>query len=155
MSADPRVWYDTREGEGRPIQLGAKGLYSDWDEHFGSAGEIIKWEIRPEWVSSIHSEMNDYFRLLERNGSWYRKTWFFDDDGRIEGYMILGWEDAPPTHDKANEFSAWAQKNHPAEWAYLRPSGSLDPTGDRAERTRALLVKWRSSAGLRPLDVIP
>ena len=151
LSDDPRVWYGERQGDGRPWNLHGQGMWSDWDTHFQSAGEILKWETGPNQVASIHSEMNDYFRLLDRNGSWYRKTWFFDNAGRIEGYMISDWEDAPPTHDSGDDFRAWASEAYPDEWAYLRPEGQLDPSGDRAARTRVLLVAWRQVAGLTDL----
>jgi hypothetical protein len=148
LGSDPRFWYDSREGVGDPMQVEEGGRWAAWDAEFRSAGEIIQWEVDSDWVASIHSEMNDYFRLIERNGAWYRKTWFFGPDGKIEGAMISGWEDAPRTKDMGDEFAKWAAATRPAEWDYLRPGGSLDPTDDRAERTRKLLNTWRKDVGL-------
>lgn len=153
VNDDPRMWYNAREGEGIPLTLTtAEGSYAEWDREFRSEGEILEWEVGPDWVAAIHSEMNDYFRLLERTGSWYKRTWFFDEQGRITGSMISGWEGAPPTTDRFDEFETWAQSNHPEEWDYLRPGGRLDPTGDRAARTRVLLVAWRREVGLPSID---
>lgn len=151
LGENPRVWYDSREGAGDPLTLEGGGRWAAWDSEFRSQGEILKWEVGPDWVSSIHSEMNDYFRLIERNGAWYRKTWFFGPDGKIEGTMISGWEDAPPTTDMGREFAYWAEATRPQEWEYLRPGGSLDPTDDRAKRTRKLLNTWRKDVGLARL----
>ena len=119
LVADPRVWYEAREGPGRPWDIGKPGLWSEWDTHFRSSGEILRWETGDTWVASIHSEMNDYFRLLDRNGSWYRKTWFFNDEDKIEGYMISAWEEAPETKDRSEEFAAWAQENDAQEWVFF------------------------------------
>ena len=51
-----------------------------------------------------------------------------------------------------DEFEAWALANDPEEWESLRPGGRLDPTGDRAPRTRALANRWRASVGLPPIE---
>ncbi len=152
LGDDPRVWFESREGPGRPLDPEGKDLYREWDLYFRSKGEDLRWETAPDSVSVIRSEMNDYFRLIERNGSWYRMTYFFDERGRIEGYMVSGCDDAPVTVDRFKEFEAWAIATHPEEWEYLRPGGRLDPTGDRALRTRGLLNEWRRSIGLAPID---
>ena len=57
-----------------------------------------------------------------------------------------------PSVSRFEEIRAWAEQEHPEEWAYLRPGGLLDPTGDRAERTRALLNVWRAEVGLEPIE---
>ena len=46
------------------------------------------------------------------------------------------------------EFRAWAAVHDPAELDYLMPKEKLDPTGDRAERWKTLLLRWREDAGL-------
>ena len=149
---DPRVWFDTREGAGAPLNLEGKGPWRAWDEHFRSQGMDIRWSSGPDFVSVVRSETNDYFRLIESAGTQYRITYFFDDQGLIEGYMVSPWEDAPPRVDRAAEFIAWAKANAPEEWAYLRPDDRIDPTGDRPERTRALANQWRRSVGLAPIE---
>jgi len=155
LSDDPRVWYDAREGDGRPLKLGA-GLYKAWDEHFNGRSEAGPWTVEGNRVWAVADETNDYFRLLERqDGSRYRITYYFDEDGRIEGYMISAADPgrpSPPRKDRFAEFESWARAEHPEEWEYLRPGGKLDPTGDRAPRTRLLLEEWRKQAGLPLLD---
>lgn len=155
LSDDPRVWYDSREGEGFPVKLGA-GRYKNWDEHFNSHGELGSWIVEDQMVWSVVEEMNDYFRLLERKDMpRYRITYFFDDTGRIEGYMISAaypGQPSAPSNDRFDEFEAWARLRHSEEWEYLRPGGKLDPTGDRAPRTRRLLEMWRAEIGLPPFE---
>lgn len=155
LSDDPRVWYEKHEGPGDPLKLGA-GRYAVWDKHFNGRSELGSWTVDGNSVWAVAEETNDYFRLLEREDiSRYRITYFFDGEGRIEGYLISAAEPdtpSPPRNDRFEEFEAWARANHPEEWDYLRPGGKLDPTGDRAPRTRLLLEAWRREVGLPPLD---
>ena len=55
------------------------------------------------------------------------------------------------TPGREEEFQAWARAHEPDEYAYLRPNGRIDPSGDRAPRTRALLLRWREAIGLPEL----
>ena len=155
LSDDPRVWYDGREGEGHPVKLG-EGRWKVWDDHFNSTGEVGPWTVDGDTVWAVADETNDYFHLLERRDTpRYRISYFFDEAGKIEGYMISAAEpDAParPRQDRFEEFETWAIAHHPEEWRYLRPGGELDPTGDRASRTRRLLEMWRAEVGLPPLN---
>ena len=155
LSSDPRVWYEKREGEGFPVKMGA-GRYKAWDDHFRSEGDIAPWTAEGRTVWAIATEMNDYYRLIEREDeSRYRITYFFDDAGTIEGYMIsdpYAGEPSAPSVSRIDEIEAWALANDPDEWEYLRPGGSLDPTGDRAPRTRVLINKWRQEVGLEPIE---
>ncbi len=155
MSDDPRVWWEQKEGEGALWTLGS-GRWKAWDEHFNSEGDLGPWQWSGDEVYAIVTEWNDYFELIEREDqSRYRLTYYFNDDGLISGYMI---SDVDPAHpdpssvDRSDEIEAWAIANDPDEWAYLRPDGKLDPTGDRPERTRALINQWRKSVGLEPIE---
>jgi hypothetical protein len=155
LTRDPRVWYGQREGPGSPWTLGA-GRWKPWDDHFKGHSDLGRWQVDGRTVWAVATETNDYFRLTERTDiSRYRITYFLDDAGLIEGYMISDADPdkpGPPSDSRADEFVAWAEANHPDEWAYLRPGGKLDPTGDRAPRTRALLLQWRETVGLPPLE---
>jgi hypothetical protein len=108
-------------------------------------------------VWAIASESNDYYRLTERKDTpTYRITYYFDDEGLIEGYLISDAhpeKPSPPKQSREEEFEKWAAETYPDEWHYLRPEGKLDPSEDRAERTRALLVEWRAAVGLPPLPI--
>jgi len=155
LAPDPRVWYDAHEGEGSPWSLGG-GRWKTWDTHFRSKSELGPWHVEGDRVWAVAEEWNEYFALIERTDTpRYRITYFMTPDGKIGGYMISAADpDAPdtPSRDRGDEFAAWAEANHPDEWAYLRPGGSLDPTGDRAERTRALANQWRATVGLAPIN---
>jgi len=155
LTEDPRVWYEKRDGEGLHWTLGA-GRYKVWDEHFNSVSDLGPWHVQGLTVWAVTTETNDYYRLIERRGvSRYRVSYFFNDHGRIEGYMI---SDAAPDHptppapSRADEFAAWAKQDHAQEWEYLRPGDRLDPTGDRAQRTRAQANLWRIEVGLPPIE---
>jgi len=149
MSDDPRRWWEQREGDGAPWTIGGRGRWADWDEHFRSRGEPVRWSIEGDAVTLIVRESNDYYELTERGPQLTRYVYYLDDDGRIGGLLISGdVEGAVRDPGRADEFTAWLKAEHPDEYDYLRPGGEIDPTGDRAERTRAMLERWRASAGL-------
>jgi hypothetical protein len=96
-------------------------------------------------------ETNEYFELTERGGGVWRATYYCDPSGKIAGMMVSSVPGLPPKEprsDRGDEFKAWAREHHAQEAEYLMPGGSLDPTGDRAPRMRALLNRWGDSAGL-------
>ena len=150
LSDDPRVWYGEREGAGSPWRLGG-GRWKAWDEHFNSTSEELSVEATEREVSIVFLENNDYYRLTERGPSPVRLTWFLDAAGRIEGYLVSSVKRDGPSTSRYDEFEAWAQEHAPGELEYLVPNGSIDPTGDRAPRFRALLERWRRAAGLPTL----
>ena len=155
LGDDPRVWYDAYAGEGAPWKLGA-GRWKTWDTHFNGESKFGPWYVEDDRVWAVVEEMNDYFRLIERRDMpRYRITYFNEDNGKIAGYMISAADvDSPgtPMVSRYDEFEAWALANAPQEWEYLRLGGHLDPTGDRAPRTRALANRWRASVGLPPIE---
>ena len=155
LTMDPHVWYEQRDGPGMPWTLGA-GRWKPWDDHFNGHSDLGPWQVDGQTVWAVATETNDYFQLTERTDvARYRITYFFTESGLIEGYMISGADPdnpGPPQASRVDEFIAWAKANHPQEWAYLRPGGKLDPTGDRAPRTRVLLVQWREAVGLPPIE---
>ena len=152
LTGDPRVWYGSREGEGYPWKLRA-GRWKTWDSHFNGVSEQqgpLQTEGDRVWADFF--ETNDYFRLIGRRGGYFRQTWFFASNGKIEGYMISAVPGAPESPaGRGDEFTAWARENAAEELEYLRPEGKIDPTGDRAARTGALLERWRQAIG-EPLD---
>lgn len=144
----PRVWYDGREGEGFPWTLGG-GRWKKWDHHFNGVSEpqVPPPGRRRQGVGRFFYEINDYFRLTGRSGGYFRKTWFFEGD-KIEGYMISAVPDArAATKGRFDEFEGWARQHALEELDYLLPGGRIDPTGDRPERFRALLERWRETIG--------
>ncbi|MHC5212553.1 MAG: hypothetical protein ACYTG2_17710 [Planctomycetota bacterium] len=153
MSDDPRKWYEVREGEGIPWTLGTGGRWSAWDEHFRSESTYGDWHEEDDHVWADVFEINDYHRLTERGGGWWRATYFLDDEGLIEGFMVSAVPDKPSPRGRRDEFEAWAREHDPDEAEYLMPGGKLDPTDDRAPRMRALLLRWRAAAGLPRVDL--
>ncbi len=151
---DPRVWYEAREGEGSVWKLGG-GRYKVWDEEFRGRGDAGRWHVEGSAVWRVVEEWNDYYALIEREDTpRYRRTYFFDGE-KIAGTMIsAAYPEREPVASvsRFDEIRAWAEEHHPEEWAYLRPGGSLDPTGDRAARTRALINRWRVEVGLEPIN---
>lgn len=159
LAEDPRLWFEAREGPGEPWTLGAE-RWEAWDAHFRARSEPGPWHVERDGdghaVWRVVQESNDYYRLLERRDTpRHRATTFVRGDGRIAGRLICAVEPSAPSaapRDRSDDFCAWAAAREPEEWAYLRPAGRLDPSGDRAPRTRALLERWRAAVGLAPLE---
>ena len=148
QSDDPRTWWDRCEGPGEPWTLGG-GTWKPWDDHFRGKSTPGPWRVEGNAATSLVDEINDYYRLTERGSQPYQLTYLFDAEKRISGELIA----SVPSNStgKEKEFQAWAKAHEPDEYAYLRPNGRIDPTGDRAGRTRALLLRWRKAAGLPEL----
>lgn len=157
LSEDPRRWWGQHEGDGSPWRLQKGGRWKEWDQHFHGSSVPGSWHISPDGLEvwAVFAEINDYYRLTERGYQHHRQTYFFDDFGLITGLLISSEPEIPGTPaGRADEFATWGAANHQEEWAYLRPGGKIDPTGDRSERTRRLLELWRAEIGLPPINPI-
>ncbi len=157
LTEDPRVWYETQEGDGSPWNL-SQGRWKHWDTYFNGHSEPLGgWQEEGQRVWVDMHETNDYFRLLDRPGGHFRLTYFFTDPGKIKGYMIsavpgpLPWTEEERM-GRFEEFKTWALHEEPEEVAYLMPNDSIDPTGDRPPRMRALLERWREVTGLPAIE---
>jgi len=153
MSEDPRRWWGEREGEGSPWTIGTPGRWSDWDEEMHSTSKEVEWTVGRDTVSLLVSELNDYYRLLERGPQLVRYTYFLDRQGRLDGYVIAS--EGARNPGRTDEYLAWAAEREPDELEYLRPGGEIDPTGDRAARTRAQINRWRATVDLPPIEAAP
>jgi hypothetical protein len=148
LSDDPRVWYEKKEGAGQPWHLDSDP-WAHWDKFFKSQSTDKDWQVEDRAVSVAVVEINDFYRLIDRAPSPVRLTWFFNDAGKISGFLVQSMSKGQS--DRLGEFSQWARQHHPTELDYLMPQGRIKPEGDRAERWKALLIKWRAAAGLLPV----
>ena len=152
LGPDPRVRYGEDAGPGAPWSLEG-GRWRDWDAHFrGESRREGEWHVEGDDVWADMFETNDYYRLTERGGGWWRATYTFDAEHRIVGLRVSAAPGRAKPAGRADEFAAWALAHRPEEAEYLMPGGSIDPTGDRAPRMRALLDEWRAAVGLPPLS---
>ena len=147
LAPDARMFYEKREGEGEPLTAGSSGRYAHWDEFFHSTATLADWKEEGNAVSATVHEGNDFYRLLDWTPKPYRMTWWVDADGRITAAMVQSLP-GESTRGRMNDFQEWARTHHPDELAYLMPNGRIDPTEDRPERFRKLLLEWRTAAGL-------
>jgi hypothetical protein len=148
LSGDPRVWYEKKEGAGQAWRFD-NDPWAHWDEFFKSQSSDKDWRVEGTAVSVVAVEINGFYRLIDRAPSPVRLTWFFDEAGKISGFLVQAMSKGAP--DRLGEFSKWARAQHPTELDYLMPNGRINPEGDRAERWQALLIKWRAAAGLPPV----
>lgn len=150
MSNDPRRWFESKQGPGEQWSIGPKGgPWAAWDEEFGTTATVIDWTADKSSATVRVYEINDYFRLLERGAVTNEITYFFDQEGRIDGLLIRAAGERPP--GRTREFLRWALENEPRELRELMPNGNIDPSGDHPRRFRVLLERWRDAAGLPEL----
>jgi hypothetical protein len=150
LAEDPRIWYEAREGPGAAWTLGG-GAWSRWDTFFRSRSERRDWRQSGRAVSAVAVEQNDFYRLIERPPTPVKLVWWFDEAGKISGFMVRSMRD-PRARDRLDEFQAWARANNPRELAYLMPGDRISPEGDRPQRWKAILTQWRAEAGLPAID---
>lgn len=152
MSENPRQWFESADGDGRPWTVGPGGVgpWAAWDDHFRKRTEFVGWKGCERSATLTFRETNDYFQMLERGWVTNQAVYLFDERGRIDGLIIRAVGERP--QGRTEEFLAWARANEPDELAYLRPGGEIDPTGERPRRHRGLLNRWRRSVGLAPIE---
>jgi hypothetical protein len=153
MAPDSRIWFTQRSGPGEPWGLVSK--WTHWDDFFRSQNTYTNFREAGDVVTADGTEINDFYRLIERPPQKFRATWWLDGSGRIAGFLYEPRGSTATGEDRLEQFEAWARKAHPAELDYLMPGGRFDPTGDRPERFRAILLEWRKAAGLPPIETGP
>ena len=149
LAPDARIWFDQKErtGAGAPWKLEPGGDWDGWDRFFHSRTEYTDWKDLGDRVTAIGHETNDFYRLTEWTPKPLAFTWWFDEKGRISGFLFHAQgEGKDPS--RFDELKAWASANRPEELSYLIPNGRIDPSGDRPARWRALAIAWRKAAGL-------
>jgi len=152
LAPNARMWYEMRTGDGEPLKPGRTGRYAHWDAFFHSKSTLSGWTVHGREVTATVHETNDFYRLLDWQPAPYQMTWWFDDQNRIEGAMVRSLPGT--TKSRMQEFRTWASQNRAAELEYVMPKGKLDPTGDRADRMKTLLLEWREAVGL-PISLNP
>jgi hypothetical protein len=150
MAPDPRIWFDKRSGPGEPWGLVSR--WTHWDEYFHSKNDYSHFREAGDTVTADGVEMNDFYRLIGRPPQKFRGTWWLDENGRIAGFLYAPRGSTVPQEDRLEQFKTWARREKPAELDYLMPGGRFDPTGDRPERFRAILMEWRKAEGLPPIE---
>jgi hypothetical protein len=148
LAPDARIWFDQKErtGAGAPWTL-EPGDWDRWDRFFHSRTDYTDWRDLGDRVTAIGHETNDFYRLTEWTPKPLAFTWWFDEKGRISGFLFHA-QDEGKDRSRFDELKAWARANRPEELSDLLPKGRIDPSGDRPERWRALAIEWRKAAGL-------
>jgi hypothetical protein len=154
LSPDARVWYERREGAGEPWTVKG-GTWAHWDGYFNGKTEYSDWKADGLIVTATANETNDYYRLLDWHPWPMKFTWWFNESGKLSGFLVQAVKGKGSTGSRLEEFKKWAASNNPEELRYLMPNGNIDPTGDRAERWRKILIEWRKAVRLPPVELGP
>lgn len=147
LADDARIWFGRKEGPGNPLTVRG-GPYRHWDKEFNSRSIKKKMKVRGRTLSYVAYENNDYFRLIERQPTPARVTYYFDEQGRITGMLYKGLsskEDRPP--DRRAEFDRWAAERYPG----LLDSPEMEIPNNPG-RWRELLTEWRADVGLPAIE---
>lgn len=151
VSPGARIWFQTREGPGSPLDATGSGPWAPWDRHFRSRSTMERADVSGRDVRIVVQEINDWYRLVERPPSRYHITYTFDESDRIHAVLIHAIPGEPRRADRLAEFETWARENHPGLLAELMPEGNIDPR--RAAQFKRALLAWRAESGLpNPLE---
>jgi hypothetical protein len=156
LAADARIWFETREDPGAPVDPAAGGPWADWDRFFHSESAFADPRIREREMRVTVSEVNDWYRLVNRPESTYYMTYGFDESGRIASILVHPIPKLPKVEDWLDSFEAWARVRHPGLIERLKPGGRIDPALDKAKHWTEALLEWRKEAGLpNPIGPAP
>jgi hypothetical protein len=147
LAPDARIWFEKKEGPGHPLKPKG-GPYKDWDKEFKSKSTREDVRVEGRALTYISSEINDFYRLIERELTKARVTYSFDDKHRIIGMVYQGL--TPKDHrrpDRYDEFKEWTETHYPGA---LESAAMKIPRSPK--RWRALLTEWRRDAGLPPIE---
>jgi len=153
LAPDARSWWEKKEGPGSPLTAKKKkGRWADWDHYFHAKTQRGQYVVDEEakTLSYPFTEINDFYRLIDRPPTQSRYVYYFDDEGKICGKLFEPMRKDRPK-DRFDEFKAWAKVNRPKELAYLMPKGDIIPDLARAKRWRELLTEWRRAVALPPI----
>jgi alpha-acetolactate decarboxylase len=151
MAEDPKRWFEMRDGAGGPWKVGPDGggTWKVWDDSMHSQKVELSWHRGDQSITVRVRETNDYFKALERGWITVDRSYFVNEDGKIEGLVISNVYARLP--GRTNEFLEWARATHPDELEYLMPDGVIDPGEDRPGRYKTLLRVWRAQSDLKPV----
>lgn len=147
LAPDARIWFGKKEGEGNPLRAKG-GPYAAWDKEFRSTSVKKDFRVKGRTLSYVSHEINDFYRLIERQPTPASITYYFDDEDRITGMLYRGLAPKnrrPP--DRYCEFKVWAAKKYPG----LLESDEMG-IPNQPKRWRELLVEWRAEQGFEPID---
>ena len=152
LASDARLWYGDREGDGIEWTLAPEQSdpWAGWNEHFKTSQTEVEWRAGDQSATLVAEETSEYYQLLERPAATVEMTYYFNDEGLINGLLVSPAADAD--QGLTAEFHAWAEANNDHEFHHLRPDGAIDPTGNHPPRFRALLDAWREDTGRAPID---
>ncbi|MBK9013693.1 MAG: hypothetical protein IPM82_06175 [Saprospiraceae bacterium] len=145
-----KVWYEEKKGKGK--DWNPESAWTKWDEFFNAEKRYSVFTQDSNAVTVIVYEINDFYKLIDREESPVRLTWWLNSEGKIEGYLVKSLSSST-AFGSLNAFEAWAKENHPAELAYLMPDGNINPEGDRPARWKKILLDWREKNGLPDLGI--
>lgn len=151
LTADPRVWFDKKEGPGRPLTVEG-GPWRHWDRFFNSTSTADGFEVRGDTVTYVITETNDYYKLIEREPSKVRITYYMTHDRKIAGRLVSGVPGVKRSPDRLKQFETWQALHHPDATAELAFGTNNPPTVECARRWKDLLVEWRAAEGLTPVE---
>ena len=149
MAADPRIWFDKRSGPGEPWGLVTK--WTHWDDYFHSRNDYSGFREAGDVVTADGTEINDFYRLIERPPQKFRATWWIDASGKVSGFLYEPRGSTAAVEDRFDQFKEWARKDEaggagvPDARRPDRPHGR--PAGTLPRHSRRMAQGGRPAAG--------
>jgi hypothetical protein len=144
VAPDMRIWYEEKRGAGNPWN--PKSAWANWDDFFRGTKTFGTFRQDSNAVTVVVTETNDFFTLIERPPSQVQLTWWLDSAGKIKEYLVKS-VSGSAVPDRLGEFQQWASRTDSLELAYLMPEGRINPEGDRPQRWKNILLRWRETLG--------
>lgn len=141
------TWFDTKSGPGM-IRLRGKsstGPWAEWDIEMNSYStyDSLKADLSTNTVSGVFREHNDFFDLIgKKKGTKSRRVYYFNDEGLVEGVLMVWVRELPTTDQYLKPIVEWAKKNDSLEIQYLYQNNEITPSMDNAKRWKELLQRF-------------
>ena len=87
LAQDARIWFDKKEGPGHPLRARG-GPYKDWDKEFRAVSTRRNVRVKGRSVTYISSEINDFYRLIERVPTDARVTYLLRRGKQDHRYVV-------------------------------------------------------------------
>lgn len=143
-----RIWFETKDGEGKEFNRGKAGPWAEWDKFFNAKKLDQNIKAYPDSVVVLESEQNDFYLLIERQPKPMAITYYFDENGKISGKMVVGIKTIPAPTDRFDEAVSWLRTEHPDDLKLLMPDNEIVPNLENAVLWKQRLNEWRTAIKL-------
>ncbi|MDY7093611.1 MAG: hypothetical protein SX243_11635 [Acidobacteriota bacterium] len=149
LTDNPRLWSGERVGEGRDWKI--TGPVVDWYFALHGSTDYQWFRLDGETVVAEALVTDDFDRLLDVKPALFELRWYFDDSGKISGFLII--DKSGSTESNLSRFFRWADTHRREEYEALAPGFRILYKTENIPRWIALIREWREANGLPPKEL--